>query len=60
MGVFLASRKEVERDGYLLRGGYTNGARRYWLERTRERKAQDEAEEKLRATFSAQSGPIKP
>ena len=60
MGMFLASRKEVERDGYLLRAGFTNGARRYWLERTRERKAQDEAEEKLRASFSEQSGSVKP
>jgi len=58
MGMFLSSRKEIVRDGYLLRAGYTNGARRYWLERTRERKAQDEADEKIRAVFSAK--PIKP
>ena len=43
MGVFLSNRIEVVRDGYRIRAGFTNGARRYWLERTPARKAQDDA-----------------
>jgi hypothetical protein len=62
MGVFLASRNEVVRDGYRLRMGYTNGARRYWLEKTKERLAQEEADAKMMAVFSKPNTPpnIKP
>lgn len=52
MGVFLASRNEVVRDGYRLRSGYTNGARRYWLEKTPERRAQEERDAKLMAALT--------
>jgi hypothetical protein len=42
--------------------GYTNGARRYWLEKTKERLAQEEADAKMMAVFSKPNTPpnIKP